>query len=92
MFDELVPVKSSTIAWLLWGSAGVLMLVATGAAWIEPGPAPWSGPVVGWALYLVAGAAVWTVRVTVRGGNRQVMTKLDQVTAQGGEDRLRSLR
>lgn len=94
MFDESVPVRCTTIAWFLWGAAGLLMLMGTVTVWMDPGPAPWFSPVVWWALYLVTGAAVWTVQVTIAGARRQIMARLDQMDQQQHADvpRLRARR
>lgn len=98
MSDDSVPVKYSTITWILWMAAGLLLLMGTVHLAVQAGPAPWFEAVAWWALYLVTAAAVWTVQRMIRSATRMVMARLDRLEshvmdgAAAPQERLRSLR
>jgi hypothetical protein len=98
--NESVLVKCSVIGWFLWALAGVLLLAETIRIWVAPGGVtPGLGPLAWWGLYVVAGAAVWSIEQAIGAATRRVVSKLERLerTQQGtpvmtAKESLRSLR
>lgn len=78
MTHESVSVKCSAITWFLWLAAGLLLIGATIHVCVNLGP--WSTIVlVGWALYIVTGAAVWTIQQSIGAATRKVDSHLERL-------------